>query len=438
MKVLAVIAALCCLTPGAVVGQVVMVQQRQGCLVGQCKVFAGSGVIVGRKVTPQHDYEYLVLTVPHNAGISTRRPFVPGASYGLSVVTSAGNAPATVVRVDERRFLMLITFRGAIRDEMQVMRIANAAPAAGSPVVIHGFSHTRSGQYGTRSLTLRTFGDDEFTTTSAFEQGESGGPVVNSGSEIIGLCEGYNVRKIGFGPSVVAIRRFLGLPGLGAAVGSSGPGRPGPVSQGIGVSVSGGGMPGGPVSVPPPPIPADGHAGNEVAGGDARPFIPPVHNPGTVRPVDPPVDVDPEPIRPTPDPISSPIADGSDPIPAIPIPKAGAGTGADTTSRNQPETGAAAVDRPKTGLNLWDVLGVAGAIAGVTVGTGGIGTVGYLAAKGLGAVLAARRARRAVPEQRPPPIQQPIAQQPAPIVPVANPVPPRRPFVIPSPGPHGR
>jgi len=306
-----------------------------------------------------------------------------GFDYQLVVETGAGRFPAKIHSYNGERLLMLISIDvPASLPELAVMPIADVLPSAGDAVEIHGHSHMRNGGYGVRSVVLRTVEPELFTITSPFQQGESGGPIVKNG-QIVGLCEGYyNASKIGFGPSVIAIRDFLGVPPVGSTP-SGNPAGQVPVSSGL--SVRSGGM-----SVPPPPEPTD-----------APKYTPPVHSP---REVTPP----PEPTlapRPEPDPRTGPVEDEDDGSQGAPIPIRSQPTQqADRTeqadSPEAPTVGRKLANAASTGLDIWAML----AGAGIVVGTGGIGGLALLAWRGLRAVrtVSAVRSQFRKPRANPP------------------------------------
>jgi hypothetical protein len=229
-----------------------------------------------------------------------------------------------------------------------------------------------------------------FEATSPFESGESGGPILDSNGEIIGLCEGSDVRtKIGWGPSVIAIRRFLGLPGVGQDLGE----QPESVPMRPGVPVSGGAV----VPVPPPPVPdnvtpavapaATAVPATPASGGDAPPFVPPDAIPD---PTPASKESEPEsvtvpartPPKPIPDPISTPI----EPAPASPTESSAGNQQPVTTSQGSSVVTklATVVKVASTGFDVWSMLAGATAVAG----TGGIGGLAWLAWRGFKAVRA--------------------------------------------------
>lgn len=349
----------------------------------QCRVSIGSGVIIGRRVGAT--YTYYVLTAYHLSGNKPRQLIRRGYDYQMTVVSAAGRYPAKIISYNGERLLMLLSIDvPATAPELPAMPIADVLPRAGDAVDIHGHSYVRNGAYGVRSVVLRTVSADVFTITSPFEQGESGGPLVKNG-QLIGLCEGYyNETKIGFGPSVIAIRDFLNLPPCGASQrGGEG-----------GMHVSGRvPMPGGQrVSVPPPPAPDD------QAVGDAPRYTPPVYRPGEITPAPVPGDRP----RAEPDPISHPIDETpttpAEPIPARPRrgsfdddpgigPEIAAGGSARTDPVEPPSVGERLGNAAATGLTIWNIL----AGAGIVAGTGGVAGVAMFA---LGRLFAARRRRR--------------------------------------------
>ena len=165
------------LVPAVAQAQVVQVQQRIGCNLGRCKIGMGSGVAIGWEPTQAGCRKYYVLTVAHNAGVTERVRFDPRLNYGMSVITRSGINPAKVEQCDGSRFLLLLSFVETTGDKIPVLPISNRISQAGEPVTISGFSQSRQGQFGVRSLSLRSTGPRCFTVTSPFEQGESGGPV---------------------------------------------------------------------------------------------------------------------------------------------------------------------------------------------------------------------------------------------------------------------
>lgn len=399
-------------------GQVVQIVKPE-CGPLQCRVSIATGVIIGRRVGSP--YTYYILTVYHVTGNKPRQLVRRGDNYQLSIVTPSGRYPAKILSYNGERLLMLLSIDvPATAPELPVMPIANALPKAGDAVDIHGHSHRRNGGYGVRSVVLRSVSADVFTITSPFEQGESGGPIVLNG-QIVGLCEGYfNATKIGFGPSVIAVRDFLGLPPAGGTQGGTNTGQAGvsvsgtvPVPGGSIVSVPGGSI----VSVPPPPAPDD-------RSGDAPRYSPPVHRPGEITPAPVPVDRP----RAEPDPISHPI-DAAEPIPAKRGDTAGDGVtgpglGPQITpqgsgprdSGDAPSLGERLGSAANTGLTLWNIL----AGAGIVAGTGGAAGLAMFAA---GRLFAARRRRTGSDEPRLPyhddqtlPRHPPVAR-PVPIVP---------------------
>lgn len=398
--------------------QVVQVQQRSCCLLGQCKIYTGSGVVINRTTLQNGDYEYEVLTVAHLTRLQWNQRFNPNSNYGLSVITPFGNIPARIKKYDGPGFLMLLSIIDSTRSaDIPAMRIANTIPSPGEPVEIHGFSHKTNGQYGVRSLMMRSVGPKTFTVTSPFEQGESGGPVCNRNGEIIGLCEGYNlVTKIGDGPSVIAIRRFIGLPPP-VAIGYSRP------QQG---TADAGQLPVQP-RVPVYSPPQEMRVRDPIA--DAPPFErKPIYNPGPVVPPPPaePIDtkpVDTKPAVPVPEQRTKPDPIKVEDSPSIPrIPQAtpkeptqlardqqqggSAGTAANDPVSAQSTIKRQAITAAKFGLDLWSVLAGVGLVAG----TGGVGAVALWGWRGFKAARALKQMRQGWggPLMSPP---SPVSQQ---------------------------
>lgn len=332
----------------------------------KCRFYIGTGVIVGREPTADQQFnQYWILTVHHVSGnrwdALVKQRIRKNVNYNLFVVAGGARFPASIVNANGDLFLMLLTCKIPVHvPAMAVMPIATVDPQAGQAVAIHGHSYKRNGEYGQRSVTIRSYGPTRFEITSPFEEGESGGPIVKNG-QIVGLCEGYDVRtKNGFGPSLGAIRGFLSFPHSGNGDGSGTSGQV-PVSSGL--PVQSGGM-----SVPPPPEPTD-----------APKYSPPVHSP---REVTPP----PEPTlapRPEPDPRTGPVEDEDDgsqgtPIPIRNQPTQQAEGAGQTDSPEAPTVGRKLANAASTGLDIWAML----AGAGIVVGTGGIGGLALLAWRG--------------------------------------------------------
>lgn len=259
------------LTPSLVHAQFVQVHQRYGCNRGKCFIGTGSGVVIGWEPTKEGCRKYYVLTSAHNAGVYFKTQYNPAQNYGMFVPTRAGLAPAKIEKCSGREYLMLLSFVETSGEAIGVAPIANRIPDAGEPVTVHGFPDEQQCQYGARKLQLRSVDSDVYTITTSFKQGESGGPILDKNGEIQGICEGWNANPNGtatrvyFGPSVIAIRRFLGLPAVGARVQSEQPAQQLPVRP--------------VVQVPPPP---------EI--GDAEKYTPPVHQPRPVVPAPLPSD----------------------------------------------------------------------------------------------------------------------------------------------------
>lgn len=387
---------------------------RQVCGPFSCKFEIGSGVVIGRTPAANGGTTYRILTVYHVCGnqwdMRVKQWVKRGHDYKMTAVTPAGRFPAQIAAWSGEDMLMLLTIEvPAGSPAIGFWEIADTLPSAGDAVTIHGHSYKRNCEYGARSLTLRLYGPKEFETTSQFEQGESGGPIVKNG-KIVGLCEGYDARtKCGLGPSVVAIRWFLGLPPIG-------PPRPGqqpglPVRQ----PESGDGLPpasalsvprpGSVVPVPPSPAEretqppgvapgvdakADGAGNATTPGGPA----PTPAQPGDSGPCDaplftPPVHIAQRAPLPEPDPISGP-----------------------TQSPRSPPRPAANVGQViGRGMDIWSMLAGAGIVAG-TGGVGGLALLawrGYKAGKVVAGAVHRRRQRPAAPQvsslQTPP--QQP-------------------------------
>ncbi len=377
---------------------------RQVCGPFRCHFEIGSGVVIGRTPAANGGNTYRILTVYHVCGnrwdMKVKEYVRRGHDYKMTAITPAGRFPAQIAAWNGDAMLMLLTIDvPAGTPEIGTWSIADTLPSAGDAVTIHGYSHKRNCQYGVRSLTLRLYGPKEFETTSQFEEGESGGPIVKDG-KIVGLAEGYDAKtKCGLGPSVVAIRWFLDLPAVGTADrgGQSGlPMRGNPTASGLSVP-----RPGSVVPVPTPAAvqspavgsPTDGAGKPGTAaptpaaprtedGSDAPVFVPPDHITGGSKPV------------PEPDPLSSPIA-----IPRAPRP------GRAAIAANVGQT-------VGKGMDLWSML----AGAGIVAGTGGIGGLALLAWRGLKAgkaVAGVVRQRRQRPvEFHPPSTNQPSQQSP--------------------------
>lgn len=330
----------------------------------RCTVSIGSGVIIGRQAVGDCR-TYYILTVYHISGNRPNQLIRRGVDYKMTVIVQSGKYPAKIHSYNGERLLMLLTIQvPAGVPDMPVMPIADALPCAGDAVAIHGHSFRRNGGYGVRSVVLRTIGPTEFTITSPFEQGESGGPVVLDG-KIIGLCEGfYNASKIGFGPSLVSIREFLSLPPVGETTGGRQSGLPVPG----GVPMRSGGMS---VSVPPPP-------------SDAPRYSPPVHQPGQITPA-PELDSDPrtgsvgsETER-AESPPGRPPAEVTPASPRKPTePTEQAERAGQTDSPEAPTVGRKLASAASTSLDVWAML----AGAGIVVGTGGLGGLALLAWRG--------------------------------------------------------
>lgn len=414
MRCLALLLMLIGLTQPAF-GQVVKIVKPE-CGPLKCRFYLATGVIIGREPTPDRQFnQYWILTVHHVSGdrwdAKVKQHFRRNVDYNLFVVAGGTRFPASIVNSNGDLFLMLLTCKiPAHVPAMAVMPIATVDPQAGQAVAIHGHSYKRNGEYGQRSVTIRAYGPTQFEITSPFEEGESGGPVVHNG-QIVGLSEGYHVRtKIGFGPSLGAIRGFLSLSLTGAGQGG-GIDRQAEVSVPSRVPVSGGSV----VSVPPPPAPEDQPIGNSPR------YSPPLHNPGEITPAPMPVDRP----RAEPDPISRPVDDiDPEPIPAKPRGGAGepanelgtpiaSGGSAPENPVDAPSVGERVANAANTGLTLWNFL----AGVGVVTGIGGPIGLGMFA---LGKIVAARR-RRSVSPQPNPPYQddQPLPRHP----PIARPVP---------------
>lgn len=352
--------------PQIVSAQVVMVQQRQ-CRMGACTIGIGSGVAIGWEPTRTGTRKYYVLTVAHNAGVYFKTRYNPRENYGMHVVTKSGTHPANIEQCSGPDFLMLLSFIETTGEKIPVLPIANRIPSAGEPVVIHGFSVKRTHQYGSRSLSLRSFGPEQITVNSPFEQGESGGPVIGKDGDILGLCEGHDVRsKVPWGPSAVAIRRFLNLPAIGAGAGGGEtailPVRPGVSLPPVGSVVPVPPPPKDdvPIAVPPVPVPVSG----EPTPADV------VRVPGRVMPI------------PEPDSIShpAPVASTNEAQPATGSQPSNNSTGSSPGNR---EDVPARIETAKKaigfGMDIWSVL----AGAGIVAGTGGIGGLALLAWRGL-------------------------------------------------------
>lgn len=413
MRVFAILLLLIALDQPAF-GQVVKIIKPE-CGPVKCRFYLGTGVIVGREPTADRQFnQYWILSVHHVSGnrwdALVKQRLRRDVNYNLFVVAGGTRFPASIVSGNGELCLMLLTCKIPLQvPAMAVMPIATVDPQAGQAVVIHGHSYKRNGEYGQRSVTIRAYGQTRFEITSPFEEGESGGPIVQNG-HIVGLCEGYDVRtKNGFGPSLGAIRGFLSFPpgngdggGINRQVGVSVPGR---------VPVSGGSA----VSVPPPPAP------DEQSVGDAPRYSPPIYQPGEITPSPVPVDRP----KPEPDPISQPIDTDAERIgkriEAASGERTEPGNGTpyeadQSTSRNPeptPSVGQRLGNAAQTGLTLWNLLAGVGLVAG-TGGTAG------LAMFVLGRVFAARR-RRSVSPQPTPPYQddQTLPRHP----PIARPIP---------------
>lgn len=338
------------LTPSLVHAQFVQVRQRIGCNLGKCKIGIGSGVVIGWEPTQTGCRKYYVLTVAHNAGVFERTRFNPSQDYGVSIPTSSALVPAKIERCSGPDYLMLLSFVETTGEQIGVAKIANRIPDAGEPVVIHGFACDRDGRYGARNLQLRSVDSKLFTVTTAFRQGESGGPILDKDGEIQGLCEGYDAKGIGFGPSVVAIRRFLGLPAIGSRVQPDRPAQQLPVRNDV--------------QVPPPP---------EI--GDAEKYTPPVHQPGPVVPAPLPSD---EPRKPDNreqrrtelPPTKEEVPPASTPrIPEIPKSRESDRPAPEQRTEPAPTVGQKLLRAGVFGMDLLSVL----AGAGIVGGTGGIG-----------------------------------------------------------------
>lgn len=367
---------------------------RQECGLLRCQQGYGSGVVVGRQTNQSGGTRYYVLTVAHMAGDQKQRLLVRrGHDCKLFMHAASGQWPTRVESINVDAMLMLLTCEvSAGVPAVPFLPVANRLPQAGEPVVIHGYSRYRNGQYGSRSLVLRSVSEDIFTTNSPFQEGESGGPVLDSNGQIVGLCEGYYVhqRNVGLGPSIVAIRRFLLLPDIGSS--------PGLGSQGGGGAE--GTVPMRPgVPVPPPPVPSDtatpGSGGVSVPGGMQPSTVvsPPVPGPSAVP--------NPAPQAPAPVAIQSGTPASDTGAPESPQ------TGNAGASSNKLEKGVAAV---KTGLDIFSLL----------VGGGATGGAGLAIMAGL-KILSSIRARKQSLQQpqgqlyqqyQPPPQQHATVQQP--------------------------
>lgn len=388
-------------------------------------------MIVGRYPSADNRSNvYSILTAYHNSGnrwdAHQRQKIRRNVDYKLFVVAGGQRFPATIVSGNGDLLLMFLTctIPGNI-PAMPVMPISNVDPQAGQSVSILGYSYTRNGQYGQRSLTLRSVGPERFEVTSPFEEGESGGPIVQNG-KIVGLCEGYDVKtRFGFGPSLGAIRLFLSFNPNAIGDGGRQTGQAGmPMHGGVPMPgqlpMSGGSS----VSVPPPPAPDDQSVGD--APRYTPQYVPPVHRPGEITPAPVPVDRP----RAEPDPISRPI----DETPAEPIPGradrgpgesgGGAGLGPEIATRGptpgnpveSPTVGERLGQAASTGLTIWNVLAGVGLVTGI----GGPVALGMYA---LGKLAAARRRRRGDDASTPPYQEDQPSPRPAPTAPTARPVP---------------
>lgn len=224
------------LLPSTLSAQIVQIQATSDCRLGKCSIQFGSGVMIGRQTDESRQKTvYHVITVPH---------VVRGAS-AVYIVSNTGRIPARVVNINEQAYLMLLSFDMPISaPALKLISIDGGIQPAGSDVLICGYPEREQGRYSQRSLVLKSFSEDMFETTSPFQLGESGGPIVRNG-KVVGLCEGYHVRsKIGFGPSGPAIVRFLGY--RTEREGTNSPTSPRGSTNGSGVV---------PAPVPPPPVP---------------------------------------------------------------------------------------------------------------------------------------------------------------------------------------
>lgn len=370
----------------------------------------GAGVIIGRSTNASGDSTYRILTVYHLTGNKPHQWLRRNHNYQLTVHTRVGRFPAKIVSYNGEMLLMLLSIEvPAGAAEMPCLPVADVLPNAGDPVSIYGFAFRRNGEYGGRSVILRSIDAGIFTVMSPFDQGESGGPLVKNG-QIVGLCEGYyDDDKTGFGPSVIAIRRFLDLPAIGsrpAGRHSEGtPERPAvpnqagvPVRPGVPVraDVS---VPGGQLPVQPKPTdtgsdagsggdhPSDGAAGV----GEAPPFVA-GSGVGGYRQVD----------TPQPGTITSPVG------------SAGQGSQTETpatgdarslVSGNRSGTAESIKRAAVFGMDAWSMLAGVGLVAG-TGGLGGLALLAWRGYKGLKALKAATALRRSwqdEPRPGPPP-----------------------------------
>lgn len=257
------------LTPSLVHAQVVKLV-RQDCGLLGCSQSTGTGVIIGAFPESDGGYTYHILTAHHLCGpLNVRHLFRAGGDCKVSMISKvAGRYPTRIVCLDGQAMLMVLECRvPAGIPKLPACEVAERVPQAGESVNIHGFSYVRDCQYGVRSITLRMVSDTIFQTNSPFEQGESGGPILDSSGEIVGIADGYYVdqKNVGYGPSVVAIRRFLRLGPRSRGQRHNGSEQQVPVLTRVQVS-------------PPPEI------------GDAEKYTPPVHQPGPVVPAPLPSD----------------------------------------------------------------------------------------------------------------------------------------------------
>jgi hypothetical protein len=316
---------------------------------------------------------------------------------------------------------MLLSFVETSGEKIPVLPIANRIAQAGESVTISGFSQSRQGQFGVRSLSLRSTGPQCFTVTSPFEQGESGGPVCDSRGEIIGLCEGYNNEtKIGFGPSAAAIRAFLNLPAIGSVSESRDSGQL-PVQPGL------------PVQPSRPEVPV------REPVQDAPPFNrAPVYNPRPVVPPPPPEPVDRSPVVPVPEHRAKPDPVKVEDTPTIPrIPPAApkepvqlagdkpqggdAGAASSDPESAQSSVGSNVVTAARFGLDLWSVL----AGVGIVAGTGGVGGLALMGWRGFKAARTLKQLRQGLggpSTAAPSPVSQQVKEVINTLPPIASPV----------------